>query len=390
MEKESAPPDRYCILAIYKFLGIQRNQNDELDLNKLKAELLQTLKSNEVKGTLLIAHEGINGTICMPEKNKGVIEAYFTNHNLWRGCRMRWSVHKESVFHRTFVKIKKEIVSMGIPLGDENDDTPTSNPDSSSGHSLAGTYLKATEWDKFLRDNPDVDLIDCRNSYEVKMGTFQGAIDPNTDTFHQFPEWLRRFGEEGNKENKPKKIAMFCTGGIRCEKSTAFAKSLKSKNGEKLFEEVYHLDGGILSYLDKVKTENKISEDVITDSTFEGECFVFDQRVSVREGLERGTYTLCNGCRAPLSKDNVRHPTFIRGVQCENCCDVCGDGGKARNGEGVDKNKLNAINKKKERQISRQRQFELAEAKGKAWGDACNEFAQLHKKSKAKDASMLQ
>lgn len=379
------------VLALYKFLLPALPSREPLE--QLKADLLQLFSEHEVKGTILLAPEGINGTICMPKQHSNAIGEYFRNHELWRGCRMRWSdfVGKEPVFHRSFVKIKKEIVSMGVDIDGISSTSASHSDCSTSGHPLAGSYIKAQEWDIFLRDNPDVDLIDCRNTYEVKMGTFERAIDPNTVKFTDFPDWLQEFGEQEKQEEnataqKPRKIAMFCTGGIRCEKSTALAKTMHNrKTGKPLFEEVYHLDGGILSYLDVVGTEDSSSSSSSNDamlstgsaeednderkgkiplasSTFKGECFVFDQRVSVREGLQRGTYKMCHGCRAPISKDNVHHPTFIRGIQCSSCCAE----------KNID------FEKHLERQMGRQRQIELAKAKGKTWIDACQESREMH------------
>ena len=372
----------FSILAIYKFFHGTRPNSE--DLRTIKVELLEVAVKYEIKGTLLLADEGLNGTICMPKEHADAVNSYFSEHELWNGCRLAWSEFHECVFHRMFVKIKKEIVSMGINIENDNESDVNFNEqldgaaNNGPGHQLAGKYIKSMEWDSFLRDNPDVDLIDCRNSYEVKMGTFKGAIDPGTDIFTQFPEWLQKFGK-GENIAKPKKIAMFCTGGIRCEKSTALAKKMTNVNGNPLFVVVYHLEGGILSYLDKVvtgeETQQSPKEDIIKDSTFEGECFVFDQRVSVREGLHRGTYSLCHGCRAPLSKSNVHHPTFIRGVQCVKCS---GNADGKESDTQLNKRSAHLPDKHLERQIERQRQFELAQKKGKDWGDACKEFAQIH------------
>jgi len=373
---------QFSILALYKFLRRGKSQGP-LDLPELKTELLEMASKFELKGTLLIANEGINGTVCMPKEHAAEVELFFGNHELYSGIRMRWSNHtgKDAVFHRMFVKIKKEIVSMGVHLetmtagGGEvhEQDCDDGNP----GHPLAGDYISANNWDDFFKKNPDVDLIDCRNSYEVGMGTFTGAIDPGTDSFTQLPSWLENFGH-CNERSKPKKIAMFCTGGIRCEKATALAKLMKHKeSGEPLFQNVYHLEGGILSYLDKVGSTNEVvdsnsSRDHLKKSSFIGECFVFDQRVSVGSGLKRGTYTLCHGCRAPLSKDNVHHPTFIRGVQCKDCCNISVDESSA---SGTKRQLSSSDKKHMERQIERQRQFEISQEKGERWGDTCKNFA---------------
>ncbi len=213
----------------------------------------------------------------------------------WHSCvvtpRFADLVHKESFsekapFYRLKIRLKREIVTMGVP---------DINP-----RLMAGKYVKPEEWNKLL-DDPDVVVVDVRNDFEVSLGTFEGAINPKTKSFSELPEWVLR---ETALRNKPK-VAMFCTGGIRCEKSTAFLRTQG-------FEEVYHLEGGILKYLETVPE---------AESRWEGECFVFDERVSVGQGLKPGNYELCRGCRHPISQEDKASELFVLGVSCPHCHD---------------------------------------------------------------------
>ncbi|MCL4169982.1 UNVERIFIED_CONTAM: hypothetical protein GTU68_045758 [Idotea baltica] len=199
--------------------------------------------------------------------------------------------HKESwaeemPFLRMKVRLKKEIVTMGVPGTDPL--------------KIVGSYVKPEDWNNLISD-PDVVLVDTRNDYEVEIGTFKGAIDPKTTNFRDFPAWVKR---NHNVLNKPK-VAMFCTGGIRCEKSTAYMK-------EQGYEDVYHLEGGILKYLEEVPKE---------ESMWEGECFVFDNRVSIKHGLEEGSYDQCYGCRWPITEEDKTSAEYIKGVCCPRCFD---------------------------------------------------------------------
>ena len=193
-------------------------------------------------------------------------------------------------FHRMKVRLKREIVAFGVP-----ELNPARN---------AGTYVKPEDWNALIND-PDVVVIDTRNDYEVAIGTFEGAINPETRAFRELPA---RIAEESSLKGKPK-VAMFCTGGIRCEKSTAYMRSLG-------FDEVFHLEGGILKYLETVPEE---------ESLWRGECFVFDNRVSVKHGLELGSYELCHGCRQPLSVEEVKDKRFRPGICCPKCHDTITD-----------------------------------------------------------------
>jgi len=296
---------QYLIAALYKFVNLPNYE-------ALKEPLLKLCTDNGVKGTLLLAKEGINGTVAGPEAGLRHVLA-----SLRAMPEFADLVHKESwaedePFHRMKVKLKKEIVTMGVNGIDPN--------------KIVGTYVKPKDWNALISD-PDVVLIDTRNDYEVAIGTFKGAVDPKTKSFREFPSWIEA---QQNLHNKPK-VAMFCTGGIRCEKSTAYMK-------EQGFEEVYHLEGGILKYLEEVPAD---------ESLWEGECFVFDERVSVGHGLEVGPYDMCRACRRPIDEADKAAPTFEKGVSCPHCAHETTDEQKARYRE-------------------RQHQVELAAARGQA------------------------
>jgi len=268
---------RFLVAALYKFTTLDINED-------MQAHLKRACTDNDVWGTLLIAHEGINGTIAGPEA--GIRSVLATIRSL-PGCADL--EHKESwadsqPFLRMKVRLKKEIVTMGIPGVD---------PNASVGH-----YVDPEDWNDLI-SSPDVVTIDTRNDYECRIGLFDGAIDPDIKTFREFPEWFRKF-----RETRPNaRIAMYCTGGIRCEKSTAFARN-------EGLEEVYHLKGGILKYLENIPEE---------ESLWKGECFVFDQRVAVGHGLDQGEYSSCHACRDPLSPEDLRSPLFEAGVSCPHC-----------------------------------------------------------------------
>jgi UPF0176 protein len=279
----------YLTVAFYKFVELA-------DFADLKTPLLAFCESNEVKGTILLANEGINSTIAGPEASVRAVLAYLKNDVIFKN-RLANLVHKESwstkpPFYRMKVKLKKEIVTMGVP---------TANP-----NETVGQYVKPEDWNALIAD-PEVVLIDARNTYEVNIGTFKGAIDPQTKSFSELPDWLLQHPKlqpkETGKGDKKPKVAMFCTGGIRCEKSTAFLKA----NG---FDEVFHLEGGILKYLETVPE---------ADSQWQGECFVFDERVTVGQGLKVGEYGLCRACREPISQADKESPYFVLGLSCPHC-----------------------------------------------------------------------
>jgi len=241
-----------------------------------------------VKGTLLLASEGINGTIA---GSADAVEAVLAHIRALPGCAdlsVKFSHAAEMPFYRMKVRVKREIVTMGQPGID---------PRASAGH-----YVDPKDWNALIAE-PGTILIDTRNDYEVAVGTFSGAINPETKSFRDFPAWFRRERERLLGEGKPPKIAMFCTGGIRCEKSTAFLKS-------EGLEEVYHLQGGILRYLETVPPD---------ESRFEGECFVFDQRVAVGHGLVPGETILCHACRRPVDAAGLLSPLYREGVSCAAC-----------------------------------------------------------------------
>ncbi|KQS01909.1 hypothetical protein ASG11_13875 [Sphingomonas sp. Leaf357] len=269
------PPIR--VAALYKFARFA-------DPAALRGPLLGVCTANHIRGTLLLAREGINGTIAgAPE----AIDAVLAHIRTLPGCAdldVKFSSADTLPFHRMKVRLKREIVTMGQPDVD---------PLTGTGH-----YVKPGEWNALI-DDPDTVVIDTRNDYEVKVGTFAGALDPQTRSFSEFPDWFRAHRED----LAGKKIAMFCTGGIRCEKSTAFLKS-------EGLNEVYHLEGGILKYLEQVPA---------TESRWEGECFVFDQRVAVGHGLAIGTHGLCHACRVPVSLEDRASPLYEEGVSCPAC-----------------------------------------------------------------------
>ena len=275
----------YLTAAFYKFVELA-------DFADLKAPLQAFCESNDVKGTILLANEGINSTIAGPEAGVRAVLAYLKDDPIFNN-RLANLVHKESwstkpPFYRTKVKLKKEIVTMGVP---------TVNP-----NETVGQYVKPEDWNALIAD-PEVVLIDARNTYEVNIGTFKGAIDPQTKSFSELPDWLLQHPKLKTTETKKPKVAMFCTGGIRCEKSTAFLKA----NG---FDEVFHLEGGILKYLETVPE---------ADSQWQGECFVFDERVTVGQGLKVGDYGLCRACREPISQVDKESPLFVLGLSCPHC-----------------------------------------------------------------------
>jgi UPF0176 protein len=269
----------FLTAALYKFVELS-------DFAELKAPLIDCCDRNNVKGTILLAAEGINGTIAGSSEGVRAVLAFLRSD-----ARFADLVHKESFsekapFYRLKIRLKREIVTMGIP-----DINPSL---------MAGKYVKPEDWNQLL-DDPDVVVVDVRNDYEVSMGTFAGAINPQTKSFSELPEWVQ---QETALREKPK-VAMFCTGGIRCEKSTAFLRSQG-------FQEVYHLEGGILKYLETVPE---------AESRWEGECFVFDERVSVVHDLKPGNYELCRGCRHPISQEDKASEFFVLGVSCPHCHD---------------------------------------------------------------------
>ncbi|MBK8440790.1 MAG: rhodanese-related sulfurtransferase [Rhodobacter sp.] len=276
------------IAALYHFARFD-------DPAALRGPLLELCLARGIKGSLLLAHEGVNGTIAGPREG---VDAVLAHLRAWPGCAaLEWKEsHADSMpFGRMKVKLKREIVTMGVPDVD---------PMAAVGH-----YVPADQWNALI-SAPDVAVIDTRNGYEVEIGTFQGAVDPGTASFREFPAWW-----EANRERfGNKRIAMFCTGGIRCEKSTNYLLSQG-------VSEVFHLKGGILKYLEEVPEEA---------SLWQGECYVFDGRVSVGHGLVPGQLTSCGACRRPVTPDGRQHPDFEEGVCCAACVNEYSQSDRAR------------------------------------------------------------
>lgn len=293
----------YTVAALYHFTRFD-------DPAALRGPLLDLCKSNGIMGTLLLAKEGINGTIAGPRAG---IDAVLAHIRALPGCDgLEWKESTASTppFHRMKVRLKKEIVTMGQP-----DVDPVAR---------VGNYVEPADWNDLI-SAPDVAVIDTRNDYEVAIGTFEGAVDPETKSFGEFPEWW----EKNKHRFHNKRIAMFCTGGIRCEKSTNYLM------GQGV-EDVYHLKGGILKYLEEVPQEQ---------SKWDGECFVFDARVSVGHGLTEGPHILCHACRRPLRPEDRDNPAFEQGVSCHQCIHETSEADKSRFRE-------------------RQKQMQLAKARG--------------------------
>jgi UPF0176 protein len=278
------------IAALYRFVRLDNYQ-------LLRQPLLDLMLEHQVRGTLLLAAEGINGTIA---GNAAAIECVLDSlrqDERLRDLDCKLSYDDEMPFYRSRVKLKREIVTMGIE-------------DLDPAH--GGTYVDAGDWNALI-DDPDVTLVDTRNAYESAIGSFAGAILPNTDSFREFPDYAKQHLDPGIH----RKVAMFCTGGIRCEKSTAYLR-------QQGFDEVYHLRGGILKYLEEVPE---------AESRWRGECFVFDNRVSVDHALRKGSYDQCHACRLPITEDDKRSECYQPGVSCPACYDSVSADDKSRFGE---------------------------------------------------------
>ncbi len=299
--------DQVRVAALYRFAPVA-------DCSAVRDTLDAVCRAGGVRGTLLVAHEGLNGTVAGPE---AAIDAVV---NVIRGLPgfdeldVKYAWTAEMPFHRMKVRIKREIVTMGQP-----DLDPARQ---------AGVYVSPAEWNALIAD-PHTLVIDTRNDYEGQVGAFHGAVQPNTRSFRDFPAWFRTEGRALMAQRDARQVAMYCTGGIRCEKATAFLKAEGVEN-------VHHLEGGVLRYLETVDE---------ADSLWRGECFVFDERVAVRHGLAKGSHALCRGCRMPVSEAGRRSPHFIEGV----CCDRCHD---ARDAD------------QRLRYAERQRQIDIAKARG--------------------------
>lgn len=315
---------KVVISALYHFVILE-------DYVSLRQPLLDLMLKHEIKGTLLLAQEGINGTVAGSQASIDALLNWFKQDSRLADVRQKVSYDDEMPFYRTRVKLKKEIVTMGIQGIDPNQ--------------VVGTYVKPEDWNALISD-PEVTLIDTRNDYEVGIGTFKNALNPNTETFREFPDYVKKSMDP----SKHKKVAMFCTGGIRCEKSTAYLK-------EQGFDEVYHLQGGILKYLESIPEK---------ESLWQGECFVFDNRVSVTHALEKGLYDQCHACRLPITEEDKQNDKFIQGVSCHNCYDKKTDA-------------------QRKRFMQREKQVQLAKARGEEHiGSDVAEISQQRKAMKQK------
>ena len=280
--------NQIVVCALYKFVTLD-------DFESVREPLLNVMLENKVRGTLLLACEGINGTVASSREGIDTLLAYLKSDPRLADLDYKESYTDQMPFLRSKVKLKREIVTMGV----EGIDPRKS----------VGTYVKPEDWNALISD-PEVLLIDTRNDYEFQVGTFENAVNPITDSFREFPQYVK----DNLDPQKHKKVAMFCTGGIRCEKSTAYMK-------EQGFDEVYHLQGGILKYLEEVPKE---------ETMWKGECFVFDDRVTVNHDLERGNYDQCNACRMPVTQEEQASPQFEQGVSCPHCYDKVSDADRAR------------------------------------------------------------
>lgn len=292
------------VASFYRFLDLDSPED-------FKSALQGVCDERGVLGTILVATEGFNGSLTGDEDAIIAVFAWIENElSLAEPIEARWNDVSEPPFRRMRVRLKKEIVTLGRP-----DILP---------HKKTGTYVSGEKWNELI-ENPDVVVIDTRNSYEFEVGTFPNAVDPETDSFRQFPEFAEKLAET----DKDKPLAMFCTGGIRCEKATALMLELG-------FEEVYHLQGGILKYLEEMPAE---------ENRWDGECFVFDTRVAVDRDLAEGGYVQCHACRRPLSSEDMASPDYQEGVSCPKCINEVDD-------------------ERKEGLRERQKQVELARERG--------------------------
>lgn len=280
----------YLTAAFYKFVNLP-------DAEQLKAPLLACCEQHAVKGLILLATEGINSTIAGPAEGVRAVLAYLRQDPRLADLQHKEAWSERAPFYRMKVRLKKEIVTLGVP-----DVSPTRT---------AGTYVKPQDWNALISD-PAVVLVDTRNDYEVGLGSFAGAIDPRIHRFADLPQWVAQSVALHPPGGTKPKVAMFCTGGIRCEKSTALLRAQG-------FDEVYHLEGGILKYLETVPPEH---------SLWQGECFVFDERVSVGHGLQTGPHGLCRACRQPLTAADQASVRFEAGVSCPKCADHTSDAQK--------------------------------------------------------------
>ena len=299
----------FVIAALYKFVDLP-------DFEALRPRLQALCDGHDIHGTLLLAEEGINGTVCAGREGMVALLDWIDAEPRLAGLSLKFSASPDQAFLRMKVRLKREIVTMGRP-----EIRPAR---------ATGTYVEPADWNALI-DDPDVMVIDTRNRYETAIGSFAGAVDPGTDSFREFPAWAERLATATGNTDRPKKLAMFCTGGIRCEKASALMQDFG-------FEEVYHLKGGILRYLEEISR---------ADSRWQGECFVFDNRVAVDHDLKPGRHAMCHACRMPLTPEDLTHADYTPGVSCHHCHGTTDDG-------------------KRRRLAERQRQIGLARARGTA------------------------
>lgn len=271
----------FVVAALYKFVSLP-------DFEALQPRLKLICKKAGINGTLLLAHEGINGTVAGDRQGIDQLIGWLRARPEFADLEVKYSFADEQPFNRMKVRLKKEIVTLGQPDIDPARST--------------GTYVAPENWNALI-DDPDTIVIDTRNDYEVAIGTFENALNPQTTCFREFADYVNTTLKPILKGNKKKKIAMFCTGGIRCEKSTGYLL-------QQGFENVYHLKGGILKYLEQIPA---------AQSKWHGQCFVFDQRVSVGHGLQQGEYDMCHACRMPITAQDKQHAQYQAGVSCPKC-----------------------------------------------------------------------
>ena len=280
---------KFTVAALYRFVPI-----DDIQAMREEIYAFTEKKVPSICGTLLLAPEGINGTIAAHPEEMDIMIDFLDKklgvRSVERACELKFSHASEQPFNRFKVRPKKELITLR---------KPEANP-----HELVGEYVEPEDWNALIND-PEVLLVDTRNDYETKVGIFDGAVDPDLKIFTEFPEWV----EKNLDPEKHKKVAMFCTGGIRCEKASAYMLA----HG---FENVYHLKGGILKYLETIPAD---------DSKWKGDCFVFDQRVAVGHGLEEGDWKVCHACREPLSAEDVLKAEYEKGVSCHHCIGTLDD-----------------------------------------------------------------
>ena len=284
----------FKIVSLYSFFPFQENL-----IIDLKDKLLNIENKNDLSGLLIFASEGINGTICAAENVMEIVMNLLKTYIDTKNLNIKISFSEKKVFKKLKIKIKREIVTMGVPEINPLKDT--------------GTYIDSVNWNKVIKHQNTI-LIDTRNHYEVSIGTFKNSINPNTRNFSEFPKWVDDHLESQIEDKESTNIAMFCTGGIRCEKATSLLKNKGYKN-------IYHLKGGILQYLDDISEEENL---------FEGECFVFDKRVALDHELEKGSYSICHACGMPVSIQDQKRKEYRKGIQCHFCIDQFSDDDRKR------------------------------------------------------------